>query len=146
MKSVDMNVIFCNLEDTSGHVLINCHLVLSFFKFFWHINSFISLIFLVQMLHGPLSFQMNRPIQVKPADSESRGGKRHTCPPTQEHNTCPNKNSFTVQTTKLSILTSHLVWHARLRTCFHLNYNCRLLSAVSKNMTISCHIIRINIT
>lgn len=29
----------------------------------------------------PLSLQMNRPIQVKPADSESRGGKRHLSPP-----------------------------------------------------------------
>lgn len=34
----------------------------------------------------PLSFQMNRPIQVKPADSESRGGKRHLSPPS---NTAP---------------------------------------------------------
>lgn len=33
--------------------------------------------------------QMNRPIQVKPADSESRGGKRHLSP-TPTRSTCPN--------------------------------------------------------
>lgn len=60
----------------------------------------------------PLSFQMNRPIQVKPADSESRGGKRHLSPPCW--NTCSsNTFTFNVHTNEsFSLLLKHLFFLA----------------------------------
>lgn len=53
----------------------------------------------------PLSFQMNRPIQVKPADSESRGGKRRLSP---SRDTAPVQTTSPCTQPKMSTLMSHL--------------------------------------
>lgn len=53
----------------------------------------------------PLSLQMNRPIQVKPADSESRGGKRRLSP---SRDTAPVQTTSQCTQPKMSTLMSHL--------------------------------------
>ena len=58
----------------------------------------------------PLSLQMNRPIQVKPADSESRGGKRRPSAP-GKHSTCSN----TPRKVRLNKLWWSLKWWARIK-------------------------------